>query len=50
MVIGYATINEIFTFFRKIYCSYSLSVEYMHISDPAEKGKYGLEKTNGKRR
>ncbi len=33
---GYSTINEILTFFRKIYCS-SIGVEYMHISDPAEK-------------
>jgi len=33
---GYATINEILSFFRKTYCS-SIGVEYMHISDPAEK-------------
>jgi len=33
---GYATINEILHFFRKIYCS-TVGVEYMHISDPAEK-------------
>jgi len=33
---GYATINEILSFFRKIYCS-TLGVEYMHISDPVEK-------------
>ena len=33
---GYATINEILHFFRKIYCS-TIGVEYMHISDPAEK-------------
>tara|TARA_B100000686_G_scaffold354236_1_gene463416 strand:+ start:988 stop:3876 length:2889 start_codon:yes stop_codon:yes gene_type:complete len=33
---GYATINEILSFFRKIYCS-TIGVEYMHISDPAEK-------------
>ena len=33
---GFATINEILTFFRKIYCS-TIGVEYMHISDPAEK-------------
>ncbi len=33
---GYATINNILTFFRKIYCS-TIGVEYMHISDPVEK-------------
>ena len=33
---GHATINEILSFFRKIYCS-SIGVEYMHISDPVEK-------------
>jgi len=33
---GYATINEILSFFRKIYCS-SIGVEYMHITDPNEK-------------
>ncbi len=33
---GYSTINEILTFFRKIYCS-TIGVEYMHISDPVEK-------------
>jgi len=33
---GYATINEILSFFRKIYCS-TIGVEYMHISDPIEK-------------
>ena len=33
---GFSTINEILTFFRKIYCS-TIGVEYMHISDPAEK-------------
>ena len=33
---GYATINEILSFFRKIYCS-TVGVEYMHISDPVEK-------------
>jgi len=32
----YATINEILSFFRKIYCS-TIGVEYMHISDPIEK-------------
>ena len=33
---GYATVNEILSFFRKIYCS-TIGVEYMHISDPVEK-------------
>jgi len=33
---GYATINEILSFFRKTYCS-TIGVEYMHISDPIEK-------------
>tara|TARA_B100002051_G_scaffold275735_1_gene320735 strand:+ start:598 stop:3501 length:2904 start_codon:yes stop_codon:yes gene_type:complete len=33
---GYATINEILSFFRKTYCS-TIGVEYMHISDPVEK-------------
>ena len=33
---GYANINEILSFFRKIYCS-TIGVEYMHISDPIEK-------------
>jgi len=33
---GYATINEILSFFRKTYCS-NIGVEYMHISDPVEK-------------
>ena len=32
----YGTINEILSFFRKIYCS-TIGVEYMHISDPSEK-------------
>ena len=32
----YATINEILSFFRKIYCS-TIGLEYMHISDPVEK-------------
>tara|TARA_B100000686_G_scaffold28597_1_gene28835 strand:+ start:8828 stop:11716 length:2889 start_codon:yes stop_codon:yes gene_type:complete len=32
----YATINDILTFFRKVYCS-TIGVEYMHISDPIEK-------------
>ena len=30
---GYATINEILSFFRKTYCS-TIGVEYIHISDP----------------
>ena len=38
---GFSSINEILTFFRKIYCS-TIGVEYMHISDPAK--KHGLEK------
>ncbi len=33
---GYSTINQILTFFKKIYCS-TIGVEYMHISDPVEK-------------
>ena len=33
---GYASINEIISFLKKIYCS-SIGVEYMHISDPVEK-------------
>ena len=33
---GYSSINEILSFFRKIYCS-TIGVEYMHISDPIEK-------------
>ncbi len=33
---GYASISQILTFFRKIYCS-NIGVEYMHISDPVEK-------------
>ena len=33
---GYTTVNEILTFFKKIYCS-TIGVEYMHISDPVEK-------------
>ena len=33
---GYATINEILSALRKVYCS-SIGVEYMHISDPIEK-------------
>ena len=33
---GYASINEILSFLKKIYCS-TIGVEYMHISDPIEK-------------
>ena len=33
---GHASINEILTNLRKVYCS-TIGVEYMHISDPAEK-------------
>ena len=33
---GYASINEIISFLKKIYCS-TIGVEYMHISDPVEK-------------
>ncbi len=33
---GYASINELIVFLKKIYCS-SIGVEYMHISDPVEK-------------
>ena len=33
---GYSSINEILIKLRKIYCS-TIGVEYMHISDPAEK-------------
>ena len=33
---SYSTINEILTFFKKIYCS-TIGVEYMHIADPIEK-------------
>ena len=33
---GYASINEIISFLKKIYCS-TVGVEYMHISDPIEK-------------
>ncbi len=33
---GYASINEIISFLKKIYCS-TIGVEYMHISDPQEK-------------
>ena len=33
---GYATINELIPFLKKIYCS-TIGVEFMHISDPVEK-------------
>ena len=33
---GYASINEMISFLKKIYCS-TIGVEYMHISDPIEK-------------
>ena len=33
---GYASVNEILSRLRKIYCS-TIGVEYMHISDPIEK-------------
>ena len=33
---NYSTVNEIISFFKKIYCS-TIGVEYMHISDPVEK-------------
>ena len=33
---GYATIKDLLSFLRKTYCS-TIGVEYMHISDPAEK-------------
>ncbi len=33
---GFSSVNEILTFFKKIYCS-TIGVEYMHISDPIEK-------------
>ncbi len=33
---GYASVNEIISFLKKIYCS-TVGVEYMHISDPVEK-------------
>ena len=32
----YASVNEILSFLKKIYCS-TIGVEYMHISDPVEK-------------
>ena len=39
---GYSSVNEILTFFKKIYCS-TIGVEYMHISDPIEKNGLGKE-------
>ena len=36
MDIGYASINQILSKLKKIYCS-TIGVEYMHISDPKEK-------------
>ena len=36
MDVGYASINEILSKLRKIYCS-TIGVEYMHIADPTEK-------------
>ena len=33
---GYATINELIPFLKRIYCS-TIGVEFMHISDPVEK-------------
>jgi len=33
---SYASINELISFLKRIYCS-SIGVEYMHISDPVEK-------------
>jgi len=33
---GYASINELISFLKRIYCS-SIGVEYMHIADPIEK-------------
>ena len=48
---GYSTINEILSFFRKIYCS-TVGVEYMHISDPVEKKWFRsrMEKTENQLR
>ena len=45
---GYGSINEILSFFRKIYCS-TIGVEYMHISDPIEK-KWFRERMEKKRK
>ena len=36
MDVGYATVNEIITKLRKVYCS-SIGAEYMHITNPTEK-------------
>ena len=36
MDVGYASINEIITKLRKVYCS-SIGAEYMHITNPTEK-------------
>jgi len=33
---GYASVNELITFLKKIYCS-TIGIEFMHISDPVEK-------------
>ena len=33
---GYGSINELIPFLKKIYCS-TIGIEFMHISDPAEK-------------
>ena len=33
---GYASINELISFLKRIYCS-SIGVEYMHMADPIEK-------------
>ncbi len=33
---GYASINELIPFLKKIYCS-TIGIEFMHISDPVEK-------------
>ena len=36
MDVGYASVNEIITKLRKVYCS-SIGAEYMHITNPTEK-------------
>jgi len=33
---GYASVNELITFLKRIYCS-TIGIEFMHISDPIEK-------------
>ena len=33
---GYASINELIPFLKRIYCS-TIGIEFMHISDPVEK-------------